>query len=636
MMKKRLIFIWINNSQLQNENKGIVLSGKYDIDLQFSQWGETTAFVNIKRLQEYVDDFWGDNISDIMALVGENGSGKTVLCNEIMYIMKKIEYLQSDQVEYFVLYEDVTNNKFYYDGNIEVKGNDLTLERLDRKEPRMISAYFHNALSRNDYFAQKEDYDFSLGAKIRRNREHAKSMHYYNLERDSIALYYSVECRETLEFIYEYKEDKDKDKKLKLPIRLPKYVRIDNADMRYNNDMIKERLKNDPKGAETFAWIKGWISKWMLLGQTQWIVQTIQSILVNCFKFLCVSQTTSSNAVYTPEEFAERGKRAEGGNNIIEWADNILEKMAEGAGESGKNYIKKVRDYIRWIQDNQNRIEQYQYLNTLRVPVSKSTEEFVFDLLTLSEKLCFEFPFYDWSFDMSTGEMYFLSIFKDLAKLKKRLEEKVGVSDVLLIFDELDSSMHPKWQRNYIKWLVDVCSDWFEKYMIQIIVTTHSPIILSDFPADSVIYIEKRVDDQKSIEQSVYYRNLDKKTFGLNIDTLFLDAFFLEDKGTVGAFAEQTINATAREIMNKQDDYDREGRKRRERNEKIINHIGEGIIKTVLENKIGENGRPESTSLKQEQNKIEKNNLKETLYTLEEQRKRLDEIISNIKYIVEE
>ena len=212
----------------------------------------------------------------------------------------------------------------------------------------------------------------------------------------------------------------------------------------------------------------------------------------------------------------------------------------------------------------------------------------------------------------------------------------MGVSDVLLIFDELDSSMHPKWQRNYIKWLVDVCSDWFEKYMIQIIVTTHSPIILSDFPADSVIYIEKRVDDQKSIEQSVYYRNLDKKTFGLNIDTLFLDAFFLEDKGTVGAFAEQTINATAREIMNKQDDYDREGRKRRERNEKIINHIGEGIIKTVLENKIGENGRPESTSLKQEQNKIEKNNLKETLYTLEEQRKRLDEIISNIKYIVEE
>ncbi len=627
-MKKRLIFIWINNSQLQNENKGIVLSGKYDIDLRFSQSGEKTAFVNIKRLQEYVDDFWGDNISDIMALVGENGSGKTVLCNEIMYNMKKTEYLQSDQVEYFVLYEDVTNNKFYYDGNIEVKGNDRTLERLDWKEPRMIGAYFHNALSRNDYYAQKEEYDFSLGAKIRRNREHAYSMRYYNLERDSIALYYSVECREMLKFIYEY--EKDKDKKLKLPIRLPKYVRIDNADMRYNNDMIKERLKNDPKGTETFAWIKGRIVKRLTLSQNQWIDETIQSILINCFKFLCVPQTTSSNAVYTPEEFVERWKRAEGGNNIIECADNILEKMAEGAGESGKDYIKKAQDYVRWIQDNQNKIEQYQYLNTLRVPVSKSTEEFVFDLLTLSEKLCFEFPFYDWFFDMSTGEMYFLSIFKDLAKLKKRLKKKVEVSDVLLIFDELDSSMHPKWQRNYIKWLVDVCSDWFEKYMIQIIVTTHSPIILSDFPADSVIYIEKRVDDQRSIEQSVYYRNLDKKTFGLNIDTLFLDAFFLEDKGTVGAFAEQTINATAREIMNKREDYDRE------RNEKIINHIGEGMIKTVLENKIGENSRPESTSLNQAPNKIEKNNLKETLYTLEEQRKRLDEIIGNIKYIVEE
>lgn len=60
------------------------------------------------------------------------------------------------------------------------------------------------------------------------------------------------------------------------------------------------------------------------------------------------------------------------------------------------------------------------------------------------------------------------------------------------------------------------------------------------------------------------------------------------------------------------------------------------MIKTVLENKIGENGRPESTLLNQEPNKIEKNNLKETLYTLEEQRKRLDEIIGNIKYIVEE
>lgn len=115
---------------------------------------------------------------------------------------------------------------------------------------------------------------------------------------------------------------------------------------------------------------------------------------------------------------------------------------------------------------------------------------------------------------LSSGEMSILNL---LARLYSGQKDYEKVPNKLLLIDEVDLGLHPEWQR---LWVSDVlpliseilCSDGQE---LQVIITTHSPIILSDILNQDIIYLG---DSQ-----------LQEKTFGQNIYTLFNNSFFLED-----------------------------------------------------------------------------------------------------------
>ena len=70
---------------------------------------------------------------------------------------------------------------------------------------------------------------------------------------------------------------------------------------------------------------------------------------------------------------------------------------------------------------------------------------------------------------------------------------------------------------------------------VQIIVTSHSPFILSDFPRQNVIYMNKH-DGKTIIEKS----DNQKQSFGANIYTLLKEAFFFKN-GAIGEFAKKKI-----------------------------------------------------------------------------------------------
>ena len=58
---------------------GICLSGMYNVQVDRAQ-----KVISIEKNTEYVEDFWGENISECLALVGENGAGKTTIIHGIM------------------------------------------------------------------------------------------------------------------------------------------------------------------------------------------------------------------------------------------------------------------------------------------------------------------------------------------------------------------------------------------------------------------------------------------------------------------------------------------------------------------------------------------------------------------------
>ncbi|MCG3694450.1 AAA family ATPase [Aliarcobacter butzleri] len=55
----------------------------------------------------------------------------------------------------------------------------------------------------------------------------------------------------------------------------------------------------------------------------------------------------------------------------------------------------------------------------------------------------------------------------------------------LILLDEPDNTLHPNWQKEYINLLVTLLKD--KKY-IHIIITSHSPFLISDLPKENVIF----------------------------------------------------------------------------------------------------------------------------------------------------
>lgn len=50
-------------------------------------------------------DFWGGNIVNCFAVVGENGSGKTNLMNFLMYSLKDMKESLKPRSEFMILFE---------------------------------------------------------------------------------------------------------------------------------------------------------------------------------------------------------------------------------------------------------------------------------------------------------------------------------------------------------------------------------------------------------------------------------------------------------------------------------------------------------------------------------------------------
>lgn len=108
--------------------------------------------------------------------------------------------------------------------------------------------------------------------------------------------------------------------------------------------------------------------------------------------------------------------------------------------------------------------------------------------------------------------------------------------NVLLLIDEIDLYCHPLWQQKLLNYLIEEIKAEYSDKKVQIIFTTHSPIVLSDMPRSNVIFL-KREEDKCHIDEEDNH----EETFGANIYKLFDDAFFLGKRGQIGEFAREKI-----------------------------------------------------------------------------------------------
>ena len=65
---------------------------------------------------------------------------------------------------------------------------------------------------------------------------------------------------------------------------------------------------------------------------------------------------------------------------------------------------------------------------------------------------------------------------------------------VLLLIDEIDLYLHPEWQRQILNDFLTAIQEYFPHSYFQIIITSHSPIVLSDIPHENSIFLRKDGD----------------------------------------------------------------------------------------------------------------------------------------------
>ena len=140
----------------------------------------------------------------------------------------------------------------------------------------------------------------------------------------------------------------------------------------------------------------------------------------------------------------------------------------------------------------------------------------------------------------------------------------------MLIIDEADMGFHPEWQRKYIKSLLNFISIVCADAQVQIVLSTHSPLILSDIPSSNIVRLSYS-NDGTIVEQ------MRKETFGANIHNLFRDTFFMDS--TIGEFAKSKIDEVI-ELINSGEESEKMSR---DRAKEIIQLIGEPIIRHKLE-----------------------------------------------------
>ncbi|USK92869.1 AAA family ATPase [Rossellomorea marisflavi] len=151
---------------------------------------------------------------------------------------------------------------------------------------------------------------------------------------------------------------------------------------------------------------------------------------------------------------------------------------------------------------------------------------------------------------ISTGEDTLLSIYSRFYSLR---EMNLG-ENIIILLDEIEHSLHPEWQRNLLKNLLEYLTYVFSECgSIQILLASNIPFLIADVPTQNIVYLEKdgTENPREKSQENIKISNkpgLITQTFAANIHTLLINNFFM--KSTIGAFSEKKIDEVIRILKN--------------------------------------------------------------------------------------
>ncbi len=184
---------------------------------------------------------------------------------------------------------------------------------------------------------------------------------------------------------------------------------------------------------------------------------------------------------------------------------------------------------------------------------------------------CIEFPM------LSSGErQYLFTISAYLYHLRNIISipedtDRMKYKNVNLFLDEIELCFHPEYQRMFVANLLQTLKDnkVCEELNVNVILTTHSPFVLSDIPRSNILFLKKGEIDKDN--------NLNP--FGANVNDLLAESFFLSS-GFMGEFAKNKVESLVDYLVG-----DNENRDNWNENsaKELIGLVGDEVIQYQLQ-----------------------------------------------------
>lgn len=599
-----------NKIKSQDLNFGSEFIFKYSGELKELNISKNELFIDNFFSNENNDNIERGDILNVTSIIGQNGTGKTSILNLIRENFPKgYNAIKSEMI--FALKED-GKITIYYDENILIEKTNATelnislikLTQINKvinsknkgkyeyKEPYSIKDF-----NNTDFVFFSNIFDGTGGNNINGYRDistnhlvfndYRRNIEYktINLEenRSELETYIFDDIERQLLFINGFKENNI------IPFDLPEEIII-----LLKNDYSNKNFKNynlKPNTQKKLIEIVELID--LSLAMTSgFFEKTKMGLIYNLFiGFFIEINLSYSNILQTIDE----------GNNILKFNKEKIDfKTINSILVQFEILISVSTNLERLVNTFKNFKELLNFiynLNTDNKVVLLRDNFFSFNIKNENIKDFHKFidiyknsyifrPYFNltWA-GISSGEKALLNIYSRLYSLTPNIQRTDGLEkNIIILIDEGDAYLHPEWQKQFVKILIDFIPIIYnkttkgDKQKIQIIFTTNSPIPASDLLNYNTIFLENSINDKNEkvtiVKDSL---NDQKETFAANIHTLLSDSFFVKN-GLIGDFASEKLNKTIYQLIYRVDLSIDE----REKMRRLIHQIGEPVLKTKL------------------------------------------------------
>lgn len=578
----QLVYLWL-------EQFGCLKNQEFNFSSQFRFHYDNKKLDTRKLNEENTDLFFRipennntkGKIQSVTAIIGDNGSGKTTLLDFLLshlphdsygiqtqsmrdnqtFLDKYILIIKESNSPSLILYHNFKANIEYTGRNIIFMKQQILQKKLRYNQgaqdneiyiPELKNTYFIKCsntfcpINSNDKIYGNV-FDLSLMGTMLKDWENEKYIN--KSSNDRIKAFHIEDLNRQVRFVFE----SNKPEESVSGLSIPNHLIVSFSQFQESDNMVQFTKNKTLK--KYYDEIKEAIKKY----------KSILSVLFNrhnhCFNLwntVFLSLLYERLLIHLEEDSIKKDLLQTLNQKLALLSSNINTE-ALSVDYNAELYLPSIFTIINNLKGNitykvfkmwEDAANNYNYV-TVNNPLEyfinikkKGDTDFFKIFYAQYSKLNLYYPVFTFNWGLSSGEYHMLSLLARLYSIVNQNGDiyfsgqtgQTCVKEVILCLDEADLYFHPKWQQQYLY----ILSNFLKQYYscnIQIILATHSPIMLSDIPVEQVIYMRNGEAHTRPVI----------KTFGANIYDLFSQAFFLDESkiGVIGKFAEtclETVN----------------------------------------------------------------------------------------------